>query len=112
MKEIKTYIRPEKVNEVVTALENNGIKGMTVINVAMLGKWADQEQGSLSINFCQKYCTSIKIELICEKENVDKIIKIILDSGRTGNKGDGKIFVSDIKKAYSIRTHAEEIEEI
>lgn len=112
MKEIKAYIRPEKANEVVNALENNGINGMTVINVSMLGKWADQEQSSLSIDFCQKYCTSIKIELICNKTEVDKIIKIILSSGRTGRKGDGKIFVSDIENAYSIRTQAEGIEAI
>lgn len=104
MKEVKAYIRPEKANDVISALEEEGIKGMTIINVSMLGKWADQKQSALSIDFCQKYCDSIKVELICDDNDTDKYIEIILEKAKTGQKGDGKVFISDIEKAVSIRT--------
>jgi nitrogen regulatory protein PII len=104
MKEIKAYIRPSMADRVISALELAGIPGMTVIDVSTLGKWTDPERSKLSMEFCDKYCTSIKIELVCEEKDVEKFINIISDKARTGNKGDGKIFVSDITQAVSIRT--------
>ena len=104
MKEIKAYIRPSMADRVISALELAGVPGMTVIDVSTLGKWVDPEKSKLSMEFCEKYCTSIKIELVCEDKDSEKFINIIADNARTGNKGDGKIFISEIKDAYSIRT--------
>ncbi|PKL81628.1 MAG: transcriptional regulator [Ignavibacteriae bacterium HGW-Ignavibacteriae-3] len=104
MKEIKAYIRPDKAEKVIFELEIAGVKGMTVINVSTLGGWVDPKQSQLSLEYCEKYCSSIKIELVCADEDYHKFIDIILNKGYTGQKGDGKIFVSDITEAYSIRT--------
>lgn len=104
MKEVKAYIRPSMADRVISALEQAGIKGMTVIDVSTIGGWADPEQSKLSIEYCEKYCSAVKIELVCSDEDVDKFINIILEKAHTGNHGDGKIFVSDISEAYSIRT--------
>ena len=104
MKEIKAYIRPEMAERVLSGLEIAGVKGMTVINVSALGEWVDPKKSKLSIEYCEKYCSSVKIELVCAEEEAQKYINIILDKAHTGRKGDGKIFISDISKAISIRT--------
>lgn len=77
---------------------------MTVIDVSTVGKWADSERSKLSMKYCEKYSTSVKIELVYDDSDAEKFINIILVKARTGQKGDGKIFVSDIADAISIRT--------
>jgi nitrogen regulatory protein PII len=105
MKEIKAYIRPSMADRVISALELAGVPGMTVIDVSTLGKWTDPESSKLSMEYCEKYCTTIKIELVCDDSDAEKFINIIAEKARTGNKGDGKIFVSEISDALSIRTN-------
>lgn len=104
MKEIKAYIRPEMIDRVISELERAGVKGMTVIDVSSLGGWTDPEKSKLSIEYCEKYCSSVKIELVCSDNELDKFVNIILEKAHTGKKGDGKIFVSDITDSISIRT--------
>jgi nitrogen regulatory protein P-II 2 len=104
MKEIKAYIRPDMADRVLSELEIAGVKGMTVIDVSTLGGWADPKKTKLSIEYCEKYCGAVKIELVCSDEDVDKFTNIILEKAHTGSKGDGKIFVSEVNKAISIRT--------
>ncbi len=104
MKEIKAYIRPEMADRTLSALEMAGVKGMTIIDVSALGGWADPEKMILSIEYCEKYCSTLKIEMVCADEEVEKYINIILEKAHTGQKGDGKIFISDINESISIRT--------
>ncbi|MGB9773039.1 MAG: P-II family nitrogen regulator [Bacteroidota bacterium] len=104
MKEIKAYVRPEVVDEVISHLEAVGIKGMTVIDVSMLGNWADPENSKISMEYCERYCKVVKIELVCQDEVADLAVQTILDHAHSGRKGDGKIFVADIIDAISIRT--------
>ena len=103
MKEIKAYIRPSVADKVIAALETAGARGMTVIDVSMIGGWSDPENSKLSIKYCERYSSSIKIELVCEDDDLEKFVKVVLDNAHTGSKGDGKIFVSDISEAISIR---------
>ncbi len=105
MKEIKAYIRPSMADRVISALESAGVPGMTVIDVSALGRWADPEKSKISMEFCEKYSTTIKIELVCDDKDGEKYVKIIAEKARTGNKGDGKIFVSEISDSMSIRTN-------
>ena len=104
MKEIKAYIRPERAEAVISELEINGVKGMTVIDVSLLGNWTDPKRSVLSMEYCERYCGSTKIELVCSDDELDKYMDIILEKAHTGQKGDGKIFVTDIYDAVSIRT--------
>lgn len=112
MKEIKAYIRPEMADRVLSALEIAGVKGMTVIDVSALGGWADPKKTKLSIEYCEKYCSTVKIEMVCTDEEVEKYINIILEKAHTGQKGDGKIFVSDINESISIRRKNRGVEAI
>ena len=77
---------------------------MTVIDVSALGEWVDPKKSKLSIEYCEKYCSSVKIELVCADEELDKYTNIILERAHTGRRGDGKIFISDISDSISIRT--------
>ena len=104
MKEIKAYIRPEIADRTLSALEMAGVKGMTIIDVSSLGDWADPKKTKLSIEYCEKYCSAVKIEMVCTDEEAEKYINMILEKAHTGQKGDVKIFISDISDSISIRT--------
>ncbi len=104
MKEIKAYIRPEKVDKVILALEKAGIHGMTIINVSAIADWADPERTAYSVKYVERYCKVVKLELICPASHEKALIEAIRKAANTGKKGDGKIFVSGIEKAISIRT--------
>ncbi len=104
MKEIKAYIRPERVDDVILALEKEGIQGMTIIDVDVLGELTDPRRARFSTKYVEKYSRIVKIELICRAAKVDAIVEAIRAAGCTGHPGDGKIFVSNIDEAISIRT--------
>ena len=77
---------------------------MTVIDVSTIGGWADPENSKLSIKYCERYSSSVKIELVCSDDDLEKFVNIILEKAHTGRHGDGKIFISDISESISIRT--------
>ena len=104
MKEIKAYIRKEKADIVIRKLQEAGVTGMTVLDVNALAEWADKKAFSYSIEYVQKYSTVIKIELICNKKDVDKLMHVIIKYGHTGKSGDGWVFISNIEKSVRIKT--------
>jgi nitrogen regulatory protein P-II 1 len=81
------------------------IKGMTISEVRGFGR----QEGKVEIFRGAKYkidfLPKIKIEIICKTDACDKIIETIIENARTGEIGDGKIFISDISNAISIRTN-------
>ena len=88
MNEIKAFIRPERLSEVTMNLR--------------------EETASPSLNFPFMHSKVIKMEIVCEKEDVDKIVNIIKVSARTGKSGDGLIYVSDVEQRIKIRTGEKE----
>ena len=104
MKELKAYIRREKVDLVIQELEESGVKGMTVIDVFALGDWADEKSFSYSIEFVEKYSRVVKLEIICDDGDADRLPDIIEKFGKTGQPGDGMVFISNIEKSIKIRT--------
>ncbi len=77
---------------------------MTLIDANALTEWADKEAFSYSIEYVQKYSRVVKIELVCNNSNVDKLANVISTYGKTGRCGNGWIFVSPIDKAVRIKT--------
>lgn len=104
MKEIKAYIRKDKTDQVIKRLEEEGVVGMTILDANALAEWADKKAFSFSIEYVQKYSTVVKIELICEDHEVNKLANVIAEAGKTGNRGDGWVFVSNIEKSIRIKT--------
>lgn len=100
MKMIRAIIRPQKTEEVVDALEAAGYVALTKMDVAGRGKQKGLQIGSVYYDELPK----TMLMLVTEDENVEEIISIINQAAYTGNFGDGKIFVSPVEEAYTIRT--------
>jgi len=107
MKEIKAYIRCQKAEEVIAALEELGIGGMTLIDVMGVGQLADPNTAKYSIKCVQKYSEVAKLEIVCKDSDVQKIIDTVQKNAYTGMKGDGMIYVSPVDTAIKIRSGAE-----
>jgi nitrogen regulatory protein P-II 1 len=104
MKKIEAVIKHFKLDDVKKALTDAGIQGMTVTEVKGFGRQkghVDLYRGAkYEVNFLPK----IKIEVIITDDKVEEVVDIIMESARTGEIGDGKIFVSSLLDAVRIRT--------
>ncbi len=103
MKEIKAYVRPEKIDDVVHGLRRLGVMDMTIIDVHALGALRDPESSKYSTEFVHQYSKIVKLEVIAEDELLDTIVNCILHCAHTGLPGDGMITVTDVNCAYRIR---------
>ncbi len=106
MKEIKAYIRPEKIEEVVHTLEENGVPLVTAIEIKCVGKGLNEEKARYSMDYTEKYCPFVKIEIVCSRRDTEKTVKLLRSCAWTGHPGDGMIFVSTVDEAINIRTGA------
>jgi nitrogen regulatory protein P-II 1 len=104
MKLIKAIVRPNKVDEVKDALERLSISGMTVSEVRGHGK----QKGHTAVYRGKEYNVSLlpkmEIELVVEDSIVEDAIKAIVQAARTGEIGDGRVFVLPVEQTYRIRT--------
>jgi len=108
MQEIKAYVRSEKVNAVLEALEKIGLTGVTVIDVMAVGPGLiDPEHVKYSMEYVERYSQIAKLEMICRGSDIDKIIDIIRKHAYTGGAGDGLIAVSEISRVVKIRSGRE-----
>ena len=109
MKLIKAIVRPNKVDEVKDALERLQISGMTVTEVRGHGK----QKGHTAIYRGQEYNVSLlpkmEIEVVIPDSVVDDAVKAITQAARTGEIGDGRIFVLPVGESYKIRTGETEL---
>ena len=109
MKLLKAIIRPNKVDEVKDALAKLNISGMTVTEVRGHGK----QKGHTAIYRGKEYNVSLlpkmQIEVVVTNTIVDEAIRAIIDAARTGEIGDGRVFVLPVERAYRIRTGEEDV---
>lgn len=104
MKEIKAYIQPFMLNKVETSLKQLHIHGLSVCDVKGFGREKDESYPHHYQDYVVEFTPKIKLEIVCPDEDVDKIIDCIHKNAHTGRRGDGKIFVTEILRAKSIRT--------
>ena len=100
MKMIRAVIRPEAVDKVSDSLEAGGFTALTRIEVFGRGKQKGIKVGNVVYDNLPK----TMLMLVVGDEQTDKAVQIIEESARTGNIGDGKIFVTAVEEAYTIRT--------
>ncbi|RXI27756.1 P-II family nitrogen regulator [Aliarcobacter trophiarum] len=112
MKKIEAIIKPFKFEDVKAALVQIGVAGMTVSDVKGYGRQQGHSELYRGAEYIVDFLPKIKIELIIADEDLDKVIAVIIDSAKTGNIGDGKIFVSSIEKIIRIRTGEQDEEAI
>jgi nitrogen regulatory protein PII 1 len=102
MKMIRAIVRPEKVEEVVDALDEAGYVALTKMDVIGRGK----QKGIQLENIYYDEIPKTMLLLVAEDNETKKIIEIVAESSFTGNFGDGKIFVSPVEEAYTVRTRS------
>jgi nitrogen regulatory protein PII len=104
MKKIEAIIRPFKLEDVKIALVNAGIVGMTVSEVRGFGRQKGQVERYRGSEFTVEFLQKLKLEIVVDDERVDTVVSAIQDAARTGEIGDGKIFISTIDSVMRIRT--------
>ncbi len=104
MKKIEAIIRPFKLEDVKVALVNAGIVGMTVSEVRGFGRQKGQVERYRGSEFTVEFLQKLKVEVVVENEKVNSVIEAIAEAAKTGEIGDGKIFISPIDSVKRIRT--------
>ncbi len=104
MKKIEAIIRPFKLEDVKIALVNSGIVGMTVSEVRGFGRQKGQVERYRGSEFTVEFLQKLKVEVVVENERVNSVIDAIAEAAKTGEIGDGKIFISSIDSVVRIRT--------
>ena len=107
MKLITTIVRPERLPEVKEALFRAGVTGITVSRVSGHGGEQEVVGQYRGTTVVMEFHEKVKIEMVCSEPFVEPTIKAILASARTGEVGDGKIFVQPIERVIRIRTGEE-----
>lgn len=104
MKKIEAIIRHYKLEEVKDALTEVGVNGMTVSEVRGFGRQKGHKEHYRGAEYTVEFLPKVKVEVVVADEDRQKVIDAILQTARTGQIGDGKIFVSDLGEVIRIRT--------
>jgi len=104
MKKIEAIIRPFKLDEVKEALIEEGIRGLTISEVRGYGRQKGHTETYRGSEYQIEFVPKIKIEIVVDDNLLDKVVDAILRTAKTGQVGDGKIFISDVKDVIRIRT--------
>lgn len=112
MKKVEAIIRPFKLDEVKIALVNAGIVGMTVSEVRGFGRQKGQTERYRGSEYTVEFLQKLKVEIVVEDEQLDMVVDKVIAAARTGEIGDGKIFITDVGQIVRIRTGEKNLEAI
>ena len=104
MKKIEAIIQPFKFDEVKEALTQAGVEGMTITEVKGFGRQKGHKEIYRGSEYTVDVLPKVKVEIVAPDEKVESIVKIVLETAKTGKIGDGKVFVLPVSEAYRIRT--------
>lgn len=105
MKEIKAYIRENRLDDVVRALRVAGARAVTVVKIVPMGAEIEPEYVDVSQAVpVRHFAPMVKLELVCQDRQADEYVDIVRDHAQTGQPGDGVVFVSDVERAVHVRT--------
>ena len=112
MKKIEAIIRPFKLDEVKIALVNAGIVGMTVSEVRGFGRQKGQTERYRGSEYTVEFLQKLKVEIVVENDQVEMVIDKVISAARTGEIGDGKIFITPVEQVVRIRTGEKDLEAV
>ncbi|MBA3483447.1 MAG: P-II family nitrogen regulator [Pirellulales bacterium] len=104
MKKIEAIVRHHKVDEVKEALVGVGLQGMTITEVRGFGRQRGHTETYRGTEYTVDFVPKVKLEIVVANGQVDKAVSAIVGAAKTGQVGDGKIFVSDLANVIRVRT--------
>ncbi len=104
MKLVTSIIRPDKLETVVDALDKQHIVGMTVTDVRGFGRQKGQVEHYRGGEYTIRFIPKVRLDIVVQDEDAEKVVSTIGKVARTGNIGDGKVFVVNVENAMRIRT--------
>ena len=104
MKKIEAIMRPYTVEIIKNELNSIGLGGMTVTNVEGLGNQGGHTEVYRDREMCVSFVPKSKLEIVLDDGRVEDVIKVITENARSGEIGDGKIFVLPVEEVIKIRT--------
>ena len=107
MKLITAIVKPFKLDDVKTALKEAGVTGMTVTEVQGFGRQAGHTEVYRGAEYTIDFVPKVRLEVLAEAVDVDRLVEVISTAARKGKIGDGKIWVTDVDRVVRIRTGEE-----
>jgi nitrogen regulatory protein P-II 1 len=104
MKKVEAIIRHFKLEELKNALTENGIHGMTITEVRGFGRQKGHTERYRGTEYAVDFVPKVKVEVTCKDEDLQKVVDTVIGTAKTGEIGDGKIFVADLYNVIRIRT--------
>jgi len=104
MKKIEAVIKPFKLDEVKEALHEVGVKGITVTEAKGFGRQKGHTELYRGAEYVVDFLPKVKLEIIIDDGQVERVVEAIMQAAKTGRIGDGKIFVSPVEEVIRIRT--------
>ena len=109
---VTAVIKPHKLEEVKDALRGVGVLGMTISEVKGFGRQGGHTETYRGAEYSIDFLPKLKVEVICDSADADKIVDTIVGSAQTGKIGDGKIWVSSVDRLVRVRTGERDTEAI
>ena len=110
MKKIEAVIKPFKLEEVKDALRGIGIQGITVDEVKGVGRQGGHTETYRGAEYTVEFLPKVRVEVLCDSAQADKVVDTIADAARTGKIGDGKIWVTAVDRVVRVRTGERDLE--
>ena len=104
MKKVEIITRTFKLDDIKAALSEIGIKGMTVSEVKGFGRQGGHKEVYRGAEYVVDQIPKVKIEVVVEVFDAERVAEVIVDAARTGKIGDGKVWISEVDKLIRIRT--------
>ena len=112
MKKVEAIIKPFKLDEVKEALHEVGVSGITVTEARGFGRQKGHTELYRGAEYVVDFLPKVRLEMVLDDSQVDRVVEAIANAARTGRIGDGKIFVSTIDRALRIRTGETDLDAI
>ena len=101
---VTAIIKPHKVDDVKAALRDAGVLGLTATEVKGFGRQGGKTETYRGAEYTVDFLPKVKIEVVCETGDAEKIVEVIANAARTGKIGDGKVWVTAVDRLVRIRT--------
>lgn len=108
MKLVTAIVRPHAVDDIKGGLQEIGIEGLTVSEVRGYGRQRGHTEVYRGAEYTVEFVPKIRLEVLCADDRLDEVVDTIVKQGRSGQVGDGKVFVTPVERVVRIRTGEED----